>query len=414
MTKTTINDSRWYALFVLTAIFSVHYVDRSVMSVVIEPIKAEFGASDAAMGVLTGLAHSTALSIMVLPMGWLADRVNRVRLVSAVAITWSLLTALGFWASSFTSLLLMRIGVGAAEAGGPPASVSIIADRFDGKELPTAMGIYYTAMAIGTGSIFLFGGYVAQHFGWRAVFLIAGIPGIFLGLLLLFTVREPVRPVVAGVAAPKLREVARLLMTNRALLFIMLAGTAATIAQASIFTWMASFMIRTHALSLGQAGLVVAAAAGLGKGLGSGIAGPLTRRLGNDQLPNQWRFPALMLVVSVPVGWAMVLVPNAVTSIAFAMLLSVMLGCWAGQVVAILMAAAEPRLRGTTMSFYSLLANLIGVGVGPLLTGAISDAVGGKAALGSAIGWTLSFNLVAALCFYLSCRALPAKAASAG
>lgn len=414
MSTVTAKDGRWYALFVLTAIFSVHYVDRSVMSVVIEPIKAEFGASDAAMGILTGLAHSTALSIMVLPMGWLADRVNRVRLVSAVAIVWSLLTALGFWASSYTSLLLMRIGVGAAEAGGPPASVSIIADRFDGKELPTAMGIYYIAMAVGTGSIFLFGGYVAQHFGWRAVFLIAGVPGILLGLLLLFTVREPARPTATiGTAAPKLSEVARLLATNHALLFVMLAGTAATIAQASIFTWMASFMIRTHALSLGQAGLVVAAAAGLGKGLGSGIAGPLTRRLGNDQLTQQWRFPALMLVLSWPVGWAMVLVPGAMPSIAFAMLLSLMLGCWSGQVVAILMAAAEPRLRGTTMSFYSLLANLIGVGVGPLLTGAISDAVGGKAALGSAIGWTLSFNLVAALCFYLSCRALVPRSSAA-
>ena len=173
---------RWYVLFVLTAIFTVHYVDRTVMSVVIEPIKEEFGLSDSALGLLSGLAHSGALSLFALPMGWLSDRTHRVRMVSGVVMIWSGITALGSLATGYWSLLLMRMGVGAAEAGGPPASVSIIGDLFERRELPTAMGVYYLAMGLGTGLIFLVGGYVAEFFGWRAVFLIAGIPGFLLGL----------------------------------------------------------------------------------------------------------------------------------------------------------------------------------------------------------------------------------------
>lgn len=398
--------NRWYVLALLTAIFAVHYVDRSVMSVVIEPIKREFHLSDTSLGILAGSAHSVALSVMVLPMGILADRISRVRLVSACVLLWSALTAAGALAGSYMTLLLARIGVGAAEAGGPPASVSIISDAFPRRELPTAMGIFYTAAAIGTGLIFLIGGYIGQHHGWRAVFLIAGLPGLLLGLLLLLTVAEPVR----GSAAREpllFREGVRELGRNRTLLFIAIAGAAASVAQAAVWTWLASFLIREHDLGLAQAGLVVAIAAGLGKGLGSAISGPCSRRMAGDRPRALWRFPAAMLVASVPLAWAMVTVAHPAAAIALAMLLSVTLGTWLGQAPAILMAGAPERLRGTSMSLYHLATNLIGVGVGPLLAGAISDWVG---ALGAAIAWTLSFNLVAAAGFYFAARALPETA----
>lgn len=396
-------QNRWYTLFILTAIFSIHYLDRTVMSVIIEPIKQEFGLSDTAMGILAGLAHSSALSVMVLPMGVLADRRNRVRLVSACVIVWSALTGLSALANSYMALLLMRIGVGAAEAGGTPGSASIISDIFSRRELPTAMGIYYTAAAIGTGLIFLIGGYVAQHYGWRAVFLVAGVPGIIFGLLLLFTVREPARTGNPSGEPAKLSEAVRELGTNRTLMWITITGAAASISQAAVWTWMASFLIRQHQLSLAMAGLTVAIAAGAGKGFGSLISGPLARLLARDQPRELWRSPSLLLSLSVPTAWAMVTVPDIRAAIALTMILSIMLGSWMGQAPGILMAGAPPRLRGTSMSLYHLACNLIGVGGGPLLAGLISDVTG---ELGSAIAWSLSFNLIAALGFYLAARSL--------
>ena len=195
---------RWYTLLLLTGVFAINSIDRNVMSVVLEPVKHEFRISDTAMGTLVGVAHTTAFAVFVIPMGLLADRMNRVRLVSGLVILWSGLTALSAMATGYVSLLLVRMGVGAAEAGSPPASVALIADMFPAEERPTALSTYYLAAAIGTGAIFLFGGYVAHRFGWRAVFVIAGAPGLLFGLLLLLTVREPRRvsavrePLVSG------------------------------------------------------------------------------------------------------------------------------------------------------------------------------------------------------------------------
>jgi predicted MFS family arabinose efflux permease len=396
---------RWYVLFVLTAIFTVHYLDRTVMSVVIEPIKEEFGLSDSALGLLSGLAHSGALSLFALPMGWLTDRTNRVRMVSSVVMIWSGITALGALATGYWSLLLMRMGVGAAEAGGPPASVSIIGDLFERRELPTAMGVYYLAMGLGTGLIFLVGGYVAEFFGWRAVFLIAGIPGFLLGMLLLFTVREPRRRSSGDGTkkAPDLKEVVKALSTNKGLLFIILAGTSASLAQAALLTWMGPFMIRVRDLSLGEAGLVMAVAAAGGKTLGSLLAGVMTRVMARDRVRQFFRFPALMLLLSLPACWLMVGVDSVALSILFAILLSVILGCWSGQVTAIVMTASPLSMRGTATSTYWLMANLVGVGLGPLVIGIISDLAG---SLGAAMAIATVINAFAALFFYLACRNL--------
>lgn len=393
---------RWRALAVLTAIFAVHYVDRGVMAVVVEPIKREFALSDTAMGVLAGFAHSTALSIMVVPAGLLADRTARVRLLAAVVFLWSALTGIGALAQGYLSLLLVRIGVGAAEAAGPPTSVSLIADIFPRKELPTAMGIFYTAAALGTGIVFLAGGFLAQHYGWRTVFLVAGLPGIVMGIVLLATVPEPVRAKEKGRAAGATAGLFEALR-NRTLCWIIVAGTSASIAQAATWVWLGSFMIRERGLTLSQAGAVVGGCAGLGMGLGSLLSGPLARIVAGDKPHALWRWPGAMLILSVPIGWAMVSLHGVGATLAAAIVLSVVIGSWSGQAVGILASGVPAVSRGTSTSLYQLSTNLFGVGIGPILTGAISDAAG---TLGHAIAWTLGFNLVAAAGFYLAARTL--------
>jgi predicted MFS family arabinose efflux permease len=399
---------RWYVLFVLTAIFTTHYIDRAVISVLIEPIKQEFGLSDSALGLLSGLAHSGALALVALPMGWLTDRTNRVRLIAVVVTVWSGLTALGALSTGFVSLLLMRIGVGAAEAGGPPASVSIIGDLFERKELPTAMGIFYLAMGLGTGLIFLVGGFVAQYYGWRAVFLIAGIPGFVFGVLVLTTIKEPRRRAVAnvGAAKPSFGAVVREMSRNRALLFIVIAGTCASLAHASLITWMGPFLIRVREFSLGETGIVMALATIAGNTVGSLVAGFATPALARDNISQTYRFPALLLCLSLPVCWLLASVPGQPAAIGFVILLSVILGGWAGQVTAVVLASSPTSMHGTVSSTYWMLANLVGVGIGPVTIGLISDVAG---SLGVAMTIGASINAVAALFFFLACRYLKAE-----
>lgn len=399
---------RWYALALLTGIFAANSIDRNVMAVVLEPVKAELQLSDAAMGTLVGAAHTVALALFVVPMGLLADRINRVWLVSGLVIIWSALTSMGALASSYLSLLLMRAGVGAAEAGSPPASVALISDMFPPKQRPTALSTFYLAAAIGTGTIFLMGGYVAHHFGWRTVFIIAGVPGVILGLLLLTTVRDPRPPVrteARGLGGSG-RDF-KLLLANPALRWTCIGGTMASIGQVAVFAWLPSFLMRVHGYSLIDAGLATAAAAGLGKGLGTLFCGPLTRRAAGDRREKLWRYPGAALVLSVPLVWCMAGAGSPTTAAVLTFILAMALGSWAGPTAAILIAGVETSRRGLATSFYHLSTNLMG-GFGALAAGAISDWLGGGKAIAPALAITVSVNLLAAGGLFMACWRLAA------
>jgi len=406
--------ARWYALTILMLIFALHYVDRAVLAVLIEPIKTEFRLSDSAMGFLSTTIHSTAQAVFLLPLGWLVDRSNRVRLLTLFVILWSSLTALCALAGSYALLLVIRFTVGAAESGAPLASVSLIADLFKPKERPTAMGIYYCGLGLGTGLTFLIGGYLAHLYGWRTVFLIAGVPGILLALLFLATVREPARLSEDG-GAPDQRESSGMSLIQIALhppiLLITCAGCLAAIAMNTVWIWLASFLIRAHGFDLAQAGMVIAAAGVIGKGLGSLTSGPITRYLSNDRPEAFWRFPSAALTASAIVGWLMVTSSGSATVVMLAVLLGATLGSWPAQATNILVAAAPKGARATAFSFYQLATTLIG-GVGPFLAGALSDGLGGGMHIGAAIASMLCLNIGAAILFLASCRTLGSSSAA--
>jgi MFS family permease len=415
MTASALVDkaNRWYALAVFILILTGHQVDKTVMSVIVEPVKHEFGISDARMGVLTGLAQSLGLCLCILPMGWLVDRHSRVKILAAGVILWSGLTALGAAAGSFAILALSRFGVGAAESSAPPACISMISDMFGPKERPMAMGFYYIHVALGTGVIFLGGGYIAHHYGWRTDLLLAGAPGVILGLILLTTVREPWRESHKIAPPPSFAAFLGMATKNRFLLFVLIGGATASIAQASTWAWITSFFIRDHGLTLTQTGILSAVAAGLGKGIGAGISGPLVRLSSGGRSDRLWRSPATMLTLSVPVGWLMVTTGSTETAMIATVILGVLLGGWAAPTIVILVAGMPTRIRGSSVSLYYMTTNLIGAGFGPVVTGAMSDAFGGKAGIGKALAVSLSVNLIAALSLFIACRTLAGRADAA-
>src|ERR1700730_13332209 len=174
-------------------VYSCHFLDRAVLSLVAEPVRKEFGLSDSQLGMLNGFAFGVMFAISGIPIGLLVDRVNRSKLLAWMVFLWSSATAVCGLAHSFIALLTGRMAVGAAEAGGAPTSLSLMSDFFPPRLRSTAVGFYYFGNAVGGLMLFLVGSRVAAHYGWRPALLVAAVPGITLALIAIFTLREPRR-----------------------------------------------------------------------------------------------------------------------------------------------------------------------------------------------------------------------------
>ena len=224
---------RWYVLFVLTLGYIFNFIDRQVMTILLEPIKAEFGATDTQMGLLTGLAFALFYATLGVPMARLADRWSRRNVLVISMAVWSGMTALCGLAGSFIQLLACRIGVAVGEAGGSPPSHSMLADYYPPERRATALGIYALGIPFGVLFGFFVGGWMEEFFGWRWAFVVVGIPGLLLALLVRFTVKEPprgmseaIQPAVDAPPAvqPPVKEVIAYLLARRSFIHMAIGG----------------------------------------------------------------------------------------------------------------------------------------------------------------------------------------------
>ena len=194
--------TRYYVLALLTIVYALNFLDRTIFNVLIEPIKKEFALSDTMMGLLAGFGFVVFYALCGIPIARIADRVNRRNIVAAAFAFWSAMTVLCGMAQNVTMMTLARMGVGAGKSAGTPASQSIIADLFNKNERPRALGIYAIGTYLGVFLGYFIGGYVNQHYGWRAAFFAAGLPGIALASVLWLTVSEPKRGAQAETLRP--------------------------------------------------------------------------------------------------------------------------------------------------------------------------------------------------------------------
>jgi predicted MFS family arabinose efflux permease len=369
----------WWALAVLTLIYMLHSVDRSVMSIVIEPIKKEFHLGDGQLGILTGLAFGLTYAIAGLPLGYLIDRVDRRRLLAALLAIWSGCTALCGAVQSYGALVAARLAVGMAEAGGAPTAMSMIGDLFPPRRRSTAIGIFWASTAFGTAASFILGSLIAVHYGWRAAFLVAGLPGLAVAALLFFTVVEPRRTADAsGVGAPALRETLRYVLRRPLFLHVFIGMSLNSMMLSGVLVWQASFLIRVHHLSLAKAGLLAGLAAGLFGGLGALLGGPLGdrvfRRGGMAALPLT---ACLTTLVSVATGLVFLLSHNLVVALGGLVLFEMIVRGYTAPGYSAIIGSVEPQMRGISVSALQIATNLVGYGLGPFLAGAVSDWVGG-------------------------------------
>jgi len=259
-------------LVMLGLVSMFNYIDRTVLSVLQEPIKRELGLSDGQLGLLTGLAFALFYATLSLPIARLADRFNRRNIIAASLATWSGMTALSGLATGFGSLVAFRIGVALGEAGSVPASHSIIADYYPPEKRVTALASWGLALPAGIMLGYASGGWIASALGWRLAFGVIGVAGLALAPLVLLLVREPARAGSSGSTrteqAPPLGEAMRFLWRLRTYRYMLIGTTLHAFAQYAMMSWSAPFYMRVHHMPLADVASWLALMNGLGGGIG--------------------------------------------------------------------------------------------------------------------------------------------------
>jgi len=400
---------RWYVLAVLTAIYTCHGMDRSMPAILVEPVRHEFGLSDAQLGLFSGLGFGVAFALAVLPMGYLSDRTNRRNFLAVILVLWSAFTALGGVARSYAHLVLSRVGVGAAESGAAPVTLPLISDIFPASRRTFAFGVFYIGPPLGGFLAAALGGYMASEHGWRSALLLAGLPGLFLALLLLLTVREPEaaarRRASATERGASVGEVLRFLLATPALLCVMLGGATIGLIAITLGAWTGSFFIRIYGLDLKQVGLLL----GLG-GVVPAIAAPGIGWLADKLAARDRAWPLRLVWISSLVGLAagmlMLFAPVLPLAIAGFFLGDLLRIGYAPLTNSVLIGHSPPRMRGTIMSMVQLITNLAGFGLGPVLIGVLSDTYGGGKAIRYALANGVALFVLVFILIFTASRLL--------
>ncbi|MDX9741739.1 MAG: MFS transporter [Gammaproteobacteria bacterium] len=375
----------WYALGILTLVYATHYLDRTVLALVIEPLRQEFRLTDIELGMLTGLAYGATFALAGIPMGLLIDRGNRVRLLAAMAATWSAMTAAFGLAQGYAHLILARIGLSASQAGGSPCSLSLISDLFPPHRRATAIGIFFLSSGIGALLIIL-AGTVAARFGWRTAMIAAGMPGIVLALILLLTVREPRRGATDPAAAstekpPRLGQVLRAIRQSKALIHLIVGFSFTAGGIAAVSSWFGAFVMRFHNLEMAQVGIAIALAVGIAGAFGSSIGGAVSDTLSKTNPRRRLDVGAVSCVLAAGFAASALTAGTPVLAIGLLALSNVFAFAVFPSVFSTMLSLAGNNMRGTVAASSQVCSNLVGYGMGPFMVGLLSDQIGGEQSL---------------------------------
>jgi predicted MFS family arabinose efflux permease len=414
---------RNYTLALLVAVGLAAWIDRNVLATVLESIKAELGFSDTQLGLLGGAAFGLFYAAVGLPVALLADRGNRRTLIAVALGLWSVTTALCGLATGFASLFLARVGVGVGEAGGTPPSHSLISDLFPPERRAFALGVFYLYVPLGFLLGYSSGGWLDEHVGWRLAFVLVGLPGVLLALVVRLTVREPRRGasenLVGGTVVPSLRSTLRVFASRRSLRHLPLAGAVHGIGAFATAVWLPSYFVRVFGLGSAEAGMWIAIAYGAGGIVGVLCGGALADRLVARTGDPRWYVWGAAGVVAgtVPCSLLVYLAPSPAPAVAALVVTMTLWHMFLGPVTATMQALAGLRRRAVAAALYLFLVNLVSTGLGPLAVGAASDLLGPR--LGSdAIRYALlvivtSTSAWASLHFFWAARSLRADLAAA-
>lgn len=371
------SKNKWYLLFILTMVYTLNHVDRQVMVILSEPIKQEFGLSDTQLGLLTGIVFAAFYAVLGIPFAAWADRGNRRNIIALALTIWSGMTALSAFAGNYGQLALARMGVGIGEAGGTPPATAMIADVFPPKRRALALGIYTTGISLGILFGFILGGAIAAKYGWRMGFFVAGVPGLFLALVLLLTVSEPRRGQseerVLDENVPSLKDTLRFFLSQRAMIGLLLGGVFVCISANAFLVGIPLYLIRVHEVPIGELGIALGLLMGGLGGIGAIGIGALCDKLSEKDL--RWR-PWTILLTGLIAGpfivWFLY-APDKQTAY-WVYTVPGLFGLLYASISYTAMQELVPvRMRAMASAVMLLCMTLIGIGLGPVILGMISD-----------------------------------------
>jgi len=370
--------TRWL-VFVLLLVSIFNFADRAILSVLAQPIKEDLQLTDTDLGILQGLGFAILYSVLGVPIGLLAERTRRTRLLAICITAWSAMTVACGFATNFVTLLLGRVGVGVGEAGAQPVTNSLISDHF----APNRRGSMLAITLLGAPIGFLLGqsvgGIVASEWGWRAAFYVMGVPGIIVALIVTFTLREPSRGLVegaashAGIPAPTLAHVMRYLWAKMTYRHLLLGFVVASFTMNAVASFVMPFYMRGFDVPLAQLGVMFGVVSFFSNGLGMLLGGFGFDRLARrDQRWVMWG-PAIALVLCIPVFFGAFASRDITISLACVFCGNLALASSMAPTMATMQNLAGPRMRATTSAVTALVIGVIGAGLGPTVVGMLSD-----------------------------------------
>jgi predicted MFS family arabinose efflux permease len=407
------------ALWLLLLVYTLNFLDRQIVNILAEPIKRDLGLSDAQLGLLTGLAFAVVYTVLGIPIARFADRfaANRVTIISAALAVWSGFTALCGLASSFPQLLLARIGVGVGEAGCTPPAHSLIVDYVPADRRARGLAFYSLGVPLGTLLGYSLGGVIGEQFGWKAAFLMVGVPGMALALITMTVLKEPRR---LGLVAPppadhkpmRFGEALKALASRKAYWYACFGASVISFLGYGHAAFLGGFYARVHEMPLGQIGLALGVMLGVSGMIGTLIGGQIADRAAKRDTRAYFTVPAVAMVVSIPFFVAGMLVEGALASLALLAIPTALNSLWYGPIYAAVQGIAGPQLRATAVAIMLFIVNMIGLGLGPLAVGALSDYLATAQGMGAAEGlrWAIlvssGFGLVTVALFFLGRRTI--------
>jgi predicted MFS family arabinose efflux permease len=409
----------YVALGAVTVIYTINLLDRQIVNVLAEPIKRDMGLSDTQIGMLAGLVFAVFYTTLGLPLAMLADRVSRVKIIAACCATWSLFTALCGMSANLLQLSLARMGVAIGEAGATPPSYSLIADYFAASKRAMALAIFALASPIASMTGALLAGTIGAAYGWRTALLVASIPGAICAIGFLLLVREPRRGRLDDPAKqnrdplPLRRFIVEFVRTP--LLFrTTVAGAVASFVIYASSTWIPPFLMRERGMTLAQIGAFYGVAVGLsiaaGQLTGGFLGERLARRRSRAALASM---SAVAYLVGFPFFVGGILVPSWGVGLPLLLTAGAAAIVYIGPAAALIQEGAAPNQRSLASAIYIFVVNVIGLGLGPLYVGVVSDLTSDVPGIGGLEMAMLSLApayLLAAACFWWTAKAIRERA----
>ena len=367
---------RWTVLVMLTLVYTFNFIDRQILVILQEPIKAELGLSDAQLGLLTGFSFALVYVTAGIPIAWLADRGNRRNIVAASLAFWSFMTAISGLVQNYGQLLAARIGVGIGEAGGSPPSHSIISDYFPPSSRGTALSFYSMGIYLGVLFGFAAGGWIAENFGWRTAFFLIGIPGIIYALAVVWVVKEPPRGQydLGGLPAKSsFSETMACLRTRPTFWWLSVGCAFSAFVSYGNGNFMPSFLMRNHGMSLSEVGAILGLISGLSGAAGTFLGGFIADRLGQRDIRWYVWIPILGGLSSMIPAYYTLFGTDTTLIIAAMVPSQILSALYLGPCIATCHNLVSPGMRAMASAILYFVLNLIGLGLGPLTVGILSD-----------------------------------------